>query len=55
VVGDPLVLPKISKPSREEVKLWHDKYIASLVKLFEENKEDYYGPEFAKTAKLELW
>jgi hypothetical protein len=55
VVGDPLVLPKIPEPTRKEVKLWHDKYVASLVKLFEENKEDYYGSEFAKTAKLELW
>lgn len=55
VVGDPLVLPTLTDPSREDVKLWHDKYIASLVRLFEEHKEEYYGPEIAKTAKLELW
>ena len=55
VVADALVLPKISNPTREEVKLWHDKYIAALVRLFDEHKEEYYGPEFAKTAKLELW
>ena len=55
VVGEPLVLPTISDPTRDEVKLWHDKYMASLVRLFEEHKEAYYGPEIAKTAKLELW
>ena len=55
VVGDPLVLPKIPTPTREEVTLWHDKYMASLVRLFEEHKEEFYGPEIAKTAKLELW
>ena len=55
VVGAPLVLPKIPNPTREDVTLWHDKYMASLVRLFEEHKEEYYGPELAKTAKLELW
>lgn len=55
VIGKPLVLPRIAKPTREEVKLWHDKYIASLTRLFEEHKEDYYGPDMAKSAKLELW
>ena len=55
VVGEPLVLPTIPNPTREEVTLWHDKYIASLTRLFEEHKEDYYGPELAKTTKLELW
>lgn len=55
VVGEPLSLPKIPNPTREEVKSWHGKYMASLTRLFEEHKEDYYGPELAKTAKLELW
>mmetsp|Transcript_22424 Transcript_22424/g.47364 ORF Transcript_22424/g.47364 Transcript_22424/m.47364 type:complete len:349 (-) Transcript_22424:1912-2958(-) len=55
VVGEPIVLPTIETPSREEVKSWHDKYVAALTRLFEEHKEDYYGPELAKTAKLELW
>mmetsp|Transcript_8120 Transcript_8120/g.19960 ORF Transcript_8120/g.19960 Transcript_8120/m.19960 type:complete len:342 (+) Transcript_8120:149-1174(+) len=55
VIGDPLVLPKLPNPTREEVTLWHDKYMASLVRLFEEHKEAFYGSEAAKTAKLELW
>jgi len=55
VVGEPLILPTITAPTREEVKLWHDKYMAALVRLFEEHKEDYYGPHASKTAKLELW
>lgn len=55
VVGEPLVLPLVPNPTREVVKLWHDKYVAALAQLFEDHKEDYYGPEIAKTAKLELW
>lgn len=55
VVGDPVVLPTIANPTREEVKLWHDKYIAALIRLFDEHKEGYYGSEIAKTTKLELW
>jgi hypothetical protein len=55
VVGEPVVLPTISNPSREEVKHWHDKYIAALTRIFEEHKEEYYGPEIAKTQKLEVW
>ena len=55
VVGEPVVLPTISNPSREEVKHWHDKYITALTRIFEEHKEEYYGPEIAKTQKLEVW
>ena len=55
VVGEPVVLPTISNPSREEVKHWHDKYITALTRIFEEHKEEYYGPEMAKTQKLEVW
>jgi hypothetical protein len=55
VAGAPLKLPKIENPTREEVKLWHDKYIAALVKVFEDHKCDAYGDEFGKTAKMELW
>lgn len=55
VVGDPVELPTIANPTREEVKLWHDKYVASLIRLFDEHKEDYYGPDVSKTTKLEVW
>mmetsp|Transcript_130 Transcript_130/g.171 ORF Transcript_130/g.171 Transcript_130/m.171 type:complete len:325 (+) Transcript_130:119-1093(+) len=54
VAGEPLVLPKVEKPSREDVKMWHDKYIAALTRVFEEHKCDAYGEE-GKTKKLELW
>ena len=53
--GEPLVLPTIENPSREEVKLYHDKYVAALLRLFEEHKGNFYGEEEAKTKKLELW
>jgi len=55
VVGAPMVMPKIEDPTNEVVKQWHDKYMAALTKLFEDHKESYYGPEIAKTTKLELW
>jgi 2-acylglycerol O-acyltransferase 2 len=55
VIGAPILLPKVDKPSKEVVKQWHDKYIAALTKLFEDHKEAAYGPEVAKTAKLEVW
>jgi hypothetical protein len=55
VAGEPVVMPTIANPTREEVKVWHDKYIAGLTRLFDEHREDYYGPEIAKTTKLEVW
>ena len=55
VVGPPIVLPKIEKPTKEEVKKWHDTYVAALVKLFDEHKEVAYGPEVGKVTKLEVW
>ena len=55
VVGEPLILPKIQDPSKEDVSVWHEKYMAALTKLFEDYKEEAYGSEAAKVAKLELW
>ena len=55
VAGDLLELPKIENPTREEVKLWHDKYIAALVKVFEDHKCDAYGQEEGQNSKMELW
>lgn len=54
VIGNPIKLPKIEQPTKEEVTIWHDKYVAALTKLFEDHKEAAYGPE-SKTMKLELW
>jgi 1-acyl-sn-glycerol-3-phosphate acyltransferase len=54
VVGTPLVLPTIKQPTKEEVAKWHNKYIAALTQLFEDHKEEAYGPE-SKTMKLEIW
>ena len=55
VCGDALKLPTIENPTREEVQVWHDKYMAALVKVFEDHKCDAYGEEEGKTKKLELW
>ncbi|POM60179.1 Diacylglycerol O-acyltransferase [Phytophthora palmivora] len=38
VVGKPLVLPHIEKPTREEVKRYHDQYIQALQNLFDRYK-----------------
>ena len=54
VVGAPLVLPKIADPTKDDVTTWHNKYIASLSRIFEEHKESAYGDN-AKTMKLEIW
>ena len=55
VAGHPLELPKIENPTREEVKLWHDKYVAALVRVFEDHKCNAYGEEEGKVKKMELW
>lgn len=53
-MGEPILVPKIDNPSKEQVSQWHKKYMAALTKLFEDHKEEAYGPD-AKTIKLELW
>ncbi|XP_068013715.1 diacylglycerol O-acyltransferase 2-like [Melanerpes formicivorus] len=41
VVGEPVTVPMIPNPSRETVDKYHELYIRSLVKLFNENKTKY--------------
>ncbi|NXH72229.1 DGAT2 acyltransferase, partial [Hydrobates tethys] len=41
VVGEPVAVPKIEDPSCETVDMYHEMYIRSLVKLFNENKTKY--------------
>jgi hypothetical protein len=57
VIGAPLVLPKMepANVTKDDVTHWHNKYVAALTKLFEDHKEAAYGPEVAKTMKLEVW
>lgn len=55
VVGRPLIVPKIESPTKEEVALWHGKYIVELKRIYEEHKEVAYGAEKGKEAKLEIW
>ena len=38
VVGKAMQLPKIEKPSREEVSKWHAEYMKRVVQLFESHK-----------------
>ncbi|MBN3280324.1 DGAT2 acyltransferase, partial [Polyodon spathula] len=38
VVGEPITVPKIESPSQNEVDLYHDMYVQSLLKLFDRYK-----------------
>ena len=51
VVGKPLQLPCIEKPSEEEVAKWHGQYMEALVGVFDRHKASYGEPD----AKLEVW
>jgi Diacylglycerol acyltransferase. len=55
VCGDALVLPRIEHPTKEQVREWHDKYIAALMHLFERHKASAYGEELGKIQKLQVW
>ncbi len=54
VAGERLVLPRIENPTREDVKKWHDKYMAALLKIYDDHKFEAYGDD-AKAMKLDLW
>lgn len=55
VVGRPLLLPKIENPTKEEVNLWHKRYILELKRIYDDHKDAAYGFEDGKMAKLEMW
>ncbi|KAL3920588.1 MAG: hypothetical protein SGILL_003188, partial [Bacillariaceae sp.] len=42
-VGQEIALPRIENPTKDQVKLWHDKYVTALEKLYDGNKEQAYG------------
>jgi 2-acylglycerol O-acyltransferase 2 len=50
VVGEPIKMPKIEKPSKEDVAKWHAVYVKALEDLFESNKAEYASED----AVLEL-
>jgi len=43
-VGSPIDVTRTENPSQEQIDELHDRYIDSLVKLFEDNKEKYGVP-----------
>ena len=55
VVGKPIILPQIENPSKENVTLWHSKYISELKRIYDEYKEVAYGAVEGKVAKVEVW
>jgi 2-acylglycerol O-acyltransferase 2 len=48
VVGKPIHVEKVEKPTDEQVEVMHQKYIDALVALFEETKLEYGVPQEAK-------
>lgn len=52
VVGSPIELPKIEKPTLEQVDEYHQKFIEHLVELFETQKHNYI--KNAETTTLEI-
>eukprot|EP00573_Skeletonema_grethae_P002814 CAMPEP_0201689116 /NCGR_PEP_ID=MMETSP0578-20130828/2756_1 /ASSEMBLY_ACC=CAM_ASM_000663 /TAXON_ID=267565 /ORGANISM="Skeletonema grethea, Strain CCMP 1804" /LENGTH=84 /DNA_ID=CAMNT_0048173643 /DNA_START=717 /DNA_END=968 /DNA_ORIENTATION=- len=55
VVGKPIILPKLENPTKEDVATWHKKYIGELKRIYDEYKEDAYGADEGKVAKVEVW
>mmetsp|Transcript_23817 Transcript_23817/g.70687 ORF Transcript_23817/g.70687 Transcript_23817/m.70687 type:complete len:185 (+) Transcript_23817:3-557(+) len=50
-IGPPLQLPKLEKPTPEEVSKWHAAYLDALQALFDKHKGECGKPD----AKLEIW
>ena len=55
VVGRPMILPKLTNPTKMEVAMWHDNYIREFKRIYEEYKEEAYGSERGKVSKPEVW
>ena len=51
--GEPLKLPKIEKPTLNDVNIWHDAYMQHLARHFETHKKEFGGVE--ANNKLEIW
>ena len=52
VVGAPVQLPKISSPTADDVAKWHEKYQASLLKVFRKHRGAF--AKEGERAKLEV-
>ncbi|EZA62914.1 hypothetical protein DMN91_002992 [Ooceraea biroi] len=52
VVGSPIELPKIPKPTTEQIDEYHEKFTKQLIELFESQKHNYIKD--AETTALEL-
>lgn len=51
VIGPPVLLPRLEKPTEEEVQKYHQLYVKALMELFDKHKGEYAQPG----AKLEVW
>lgn len=52
LVGSPLELPKIEKPTVEQIDEYHKKFMKHLIELFETQKYNYI--KNAETTTLEI-
>jgi Diacylglycerol acyltransferase len=41
VVGKMIPIPKIEKPTKEDIAKYHELFIAAVEKLYEDNKSEY--------------
>ena len=51
--GEALKLPKIEKPTKEDVDKWHEAYVQHLKKHFNTYKKEFGGSE--ANSELEIW
>ena len=51
--GEPLKLPKIEKPTPNDVDMWHGVYVEHLKKHFDAHKKEFGGIE--AESELEIW
>ena len=57
VVGAPMQLPRIAKPTKDDVRHWHGKYVERVRELFDKYRDEYYGDDAdgAGRPELEIW
>ena len=55
VGGRPLKLPRIEKPTKEDVDVWHGKYMQHLTEHFDEHKGTFGVASGSSKRELEIW
>ena len=50
-------LPRIAKPTKDDVRHWHGKYVERVRELFDKYRDEYYGDDADGVGRpaLEVW